>query len=77
MPVPGKIEKAADHGGSGGNTNKHFFHTHSFFKSGLQFHILLPKLSAAIQTKQQFEERGEASPEAPAAVAEDEQDMEL
>ena len=38
---------------------------------------LLPKLSAAIQTKQQFEERGEASPEAPAAVAEDEQDMEL
>ena len=41
MPVPGKIEKAADHGGSGGNTNKHFFRTHSFFKSGLQFHILL------------------------------------
>ena len=38
---------------------------------------LLPKLSAAIQTKQQFEERGEASPEAPAAVDEDEQDMEL
>ena len=31
---------------------------------------LLPKLSAAIQTKQQFEERGEASPEAPAAVDE-------
>ena len=38
---------------------------------------LLPKLSAAIQTKQQFEEQGEASPEAPAAADEDEQDMEL
>ena len=38
---------------------------------------LLPKLSAAIQTKQQFEERGEASPEAPVAADEDEQDMEL
>ena len=38
---------------------------------------LLPKLSAAIQTKQQFEERGEASPEAPAAADENEQDMEL
>ena len=34
-------------------------------------------LSAAIQTKQQFEERGEASPEAPAAADENEQDMEL
>ena len=41
MPVPGKIEKAANHDGSGGNTNNYFFHTHSFFKSGLQFHILL------------------------------------
>ena len=38
---------------------------------------LLPKLSAAIQTKQQFEEQGEASPEAPAAADEDGQDMEL
>lgn len=38
---------------------------------------LLPKLSAAIQTKQQFTEQGEVSPEAPAAVDEDEQDMEL
>ena len=38
---------------------------------------LLPKLSAAIQTKQQFAEQGEVSPEAPAAVDEDEQDMEL
>lgn len=38
---------------------------------------LLPKLSAAIQTKQQFEEQGEASPEAPTAADEDEQDMEL
>ncbi|MFQ7747321.1 MAG: hypothetical protein ACLRJV_08815 [Eubacteriales bacterium] len=34
------------------------------------------KLSA-IQTKQQFEEQGEASPETPATVNEDEQDMEL
>lgn len=38
---------------------------------------LLPKLPAAIQTKQQFEEQGEASPETPATVNEDEQDMEL
>ena len=41
MPVPGKIEKAANHDGSGGNTNNYFFHTHSFSESGLQFHILL------------------------------------
>lgn len=34
-------------------------------------------INNSIQTKQQFEERGEASPEAPAAVDEDEQDMEL
>ena len=38
---------------------------------------LLPKLSAAIQIKQKFEEQGEASLEAPAAADEDEQDMEL
>ena len=37
---------------------------------------LLPKLSAAIQTRRQFEEQYEASPEVPAAD-EEEQDMEL
>ena len=41
MPVPGKIEKAANHGGSGGNTHNYFFHTNSFPKTGLQFHVLL------------------------------------
>ena len=41
MPVPGKIEKAANHGGSGGNTYNYFFHANSFPKIGLQFHILL------------------------------------
>lgn len=38
---------------------------------------LLPKLSAAIQTKQQFEKQGEASPESSIAADEDEQDVEL
>lgn len=38
---------------------------------------LLPKLSAAIQTKQQFEEQGEAGLDTPAPSDEDEQDMEL
>ena len=41
MTIPRKIEKAADHDGSGGNTNNYFFHTHSFPKTGLQFHVLL------------------------------------
>lgn len=56
------------------------FHKQSFDKGSrdsTKMFELLSKLSAAIQTKQQFEEQGEASPEAPAAVDEDEQDMEL
>lgn len=38
---------------------------------------LLPKLSAAIQTKQQFEEQGEADLDTTAPFDENEQDMEL
>lgn len=38
---------------------------------------LLSKLSAAIQTKQQFEEHGEASSDTPVMSCEEEQDMEL
>lgn len=41
MTIPRKIEKAANHGGSGGNTNNYFFHANSFPKTGLQFHVLL------------------------------------
>ena len=38
---------------------------------------LLSKLSAAIQTRQQFEEHGESPPDTPVLDCEEEQDMEL
>ena len=38
---------------------------------------LLSKLSAAIQTKQQFEEHGTPTPDSPVLDCEEEQDMEL
>ena len=40
-------------------------------------HDLLAKLSAAIQTRQQFEEHGASPPDSPALDCEEEQDMEL
>lgn len=38
---------------------------------------LLSKLSAAIQTRQQFEEHGMSPPDSPVLDCEEEQDMEL
>lgn len=53
------------------------YHYYKNNRDSTKMFELLPKLSAAIQTKQQFEEQGAASPEVPAAADEDEQDMEL